>query len=334
MREPVGRPSHSGKVLHRRSCARRGDSSWIGAEFTRMLRMMPSTTRRTTGVTLAMLVLTGTAKLALAQPLQLPGAQPFNPAGTQQAAPGGGGPAKPRTPSMPAIKLPTEESILGRPLRHNGGLGQASFERLGSGYGLRLTADGFQSDNPTEPCNVSFGDGPVPVTPEGRPAGVPRYRLEAPVCPIVFDVLDGAFLVVEPTEPCIITAATCRIEPHGLWGPDSRTLAARTKEIESSRGAAERAVREGFKALAAKAEFAEQRALAREQAGFSSERELICRDFQREGSHGFCATRVTEAKAASIRSRLGLPEPKPEKPRSPRPPVARPAPLPAPAPTQ
>lgn len=294
---------------------------------------MLTRSKRFAGMTFAMLAFAGMTGFAQAQPLQLPGAQPFNPAGAQQAAPPAStGPAKPRPPSMPAIKLPTEESILGRTLRHNGGPGQATFERLGTGYGLRLTADGYQSDNLTEPCNVSFGDAPVPVTAEGRPAGVPRYKLEAPACPIVFDVLDGAFLVVEPVEPCVITAATCRITPHGLWGPDGRTLAGRSKEIESSRGAAERAVREGFKALSAKAEFIDQRSLAREQAGFSSERELICRDFQREGSHGFCAARITEAKAASIRSRLGLPDPKPEKPR-PRPAVARPAPPPA-IPTQ
>lgn len=284
-----------------------------------------------------MLAFAGQAGLVLAQPLQLPGAQPFNPPGAQQAAPPSSrsGPPKPRAPSMPAIKLPSEESITGRVLRHNGALGQASFEKLGSGYGLKISADGYQSDNLTEPCVVDFGDAPVPATPQGKPAGVPRYQLEAPACPIVFDVLDGAFLVVEPAEPCVITAAACRIDPRGLWGPDARTLSARAKEIESERGKAERAVREGYKALAAKADLAEQRTIAREQAGFSSDRELICRDFQREGAHGFCATRITEARAASIRARLGLPEPKPERPRPPRPAVARPAaPLPAAVPTQ
>lgn len=288
--------------------------------------------------TFAMLVFAGATGLAQAQPLQLPGAQPFNPAGTQQSAPPSStpsGPPKPRVPSMPAIKLPTEESITGRPLRHNGALGQASFEKLGTGYGLKFSADGYQSDNLTEPCVVNFGDAPIPVTPHGKPAGVPRYQLEAPACPIVFDVLDGAFLVVEPAEPCVITAAACRIDPRGLWGPDARTLTSRTKEIEADRGKAERAVLEGYKALTAKSDAVDQRSIAREQAGFSSERERICRDFQREGQIGFCAARLTEAKAASIRARLGLPtEAKPEpKPRPPRPAVARPA-APAPVPTQ
>jgi hypothetical protein len=280
------------------------------------------------------LALAGTPRPAAAQPLQLPGAQPFNPAGAQQSAPPGAaaGPATPRPPSMPAIRVAGEEAILGRPLRRNGGLGEAVFEKTATGHGLRLNVQGFQSENLTEPCAVSFGETPVPVTAQGRPAGVPRYKLEAAVCPIVFDVLDGAFLVVEPAQPCVVEAAQCRIDPRGLWGPDSRTLPPRAKEIETARGAAERAVREGYRVLTAKADAVEQRSIAREQAGFSAERELICRDFQREGQIGFCGARITEARAASIRARLGITS-EPKAAAKPRPRPAAPKPLPL-APTQ
>lgn len=283
---------------------------------------------------LAVLAFAGQAMRASAQPLQLPGAQPFNPAGAQQSAPPGAaaGPSTPRPPSMPAIRVAGEEAILGRTLRRNGGLGEATFEKTATGHGLKLNVQGFQSENLTEPCAVSFGETPVPVTAMGRPAGVPRYKLEAAACPIVFDVLDGAFLVVEPTQPCLVEAAQCRIDPRGLWGPDSRTLPPRAKEIETARGAAERAVREGYRALTAKADAVDQRSIAREQAGFSAERELICRDFQREGQIGFCGARITEARAASIRARLGITDaPKPAA--RPRPATPRPAPLPL-APTQ
>ncbi|WP_066718247.1 MULTISPECIES: hypothetical protein [Hyphomicrobiales] len=282
---------------------------------------------------LAPLVIAGAMQAALAQPMQLPGAQPFNAPGTQQAAPPSSAPAAPRPPSMPPIKVAGEDAILGRVLRHNGGAGEAVFEKSGAGYGLKLTADGFQSGNLVEPCAVSFGETPVPVTALGRPAGVPRYRLEASVCPIVFDVLDGAVLVVEPTQPCVVEAAACRIDPRGLWGPDARTLAARAKEIEAARGTAERAVREGYRVLTARADAVEQRAIAREQAGFSAERELVCRSYQREGQYGFCGARLTEARAASIRARLGLsnepakPAPRPARPR-PAPPAGGSGPLP------
>ena len=274
---------------------------------------------------LALLVLAGGSQAVLAQPMQLPGAQPFNAPGTQQAAPpASAGPATPRPPSMPAIKVAGEDAIIGRVLRHNGGLGEATFEKTATGFGLKLTADGFQASNLVEPCNISFGETPLPVASLGRPAGVPRYRLEAPICPIVFDVLDGAFLVVEPAQPCVIEAAACRIDLRGLWGPDARTLPARAKEIEAARGVAERAVREGYRTLTAKADAVDQRAIAREQAGFSAERELICRSFQREGQFGFCGARLTEARAASIRARLGLSNDQAK-------PAARPRPRPRPA---
>ncbi len=295
-----------------------------------MTRTRPSAAIRlaAAGATLAWLgaAWLGLAGSAAAQPLQLPGAQPFNPPGAQQSAPASAA-ATPKPRTMPAIKIAGEESILGRTLRRNGGFGEATLEKSGTGYGLKLRAEGFQANNLTEPCAISFGESAVPVTALGRPAGVARYKLEAPACPIVFDVLDGAFLVVEPAQPCVIEAAACRIDPRGVWGPDARTLGARAKDIEGERTRAEIAVREGFKALSAKVELPEQRTIAREQAGFSSEREQICRDFQREATHGFCGARITEARAASIRARLGLPEAKPETAK-PRPATARRAPPP------
>ncbi len=285
---------------------------------------------------LALLAFAGGVTAPGAQPLQLPGALPPNQPGAQQTAPPGGpaAPAAPRPAVMPPIKVAGEEAIVGRVLRRNGGFGEATFDKTATGYGLKLRAEGFQASNLTEPCAISFGEAPLPVTALGRPAGVPRYKLEASICPIVFDVLDGAFLVVEPQQPCVVEAAQCRIEPRGLWGADSRTLAARAKEIEGARGAAEKAVREGYKVLSAKADAVEQRVIAREQAGFSAERELICREYQREGQFGFCGARITEAKAASIRARLGITsDPKPAAKPRPRPAAPRPAPLPL-VPTQ
>jgi len=296
----------------------------------RSLDMDPMRARKRIVLGLAALLSAAAGAAASAQPLQLPGAQPFNAPGTQQAAPPAAGtPAAPRQPSLPALKIAGEEAILGKALHHNGNHGAASFEKLGSGYGLKLSLDGYQSANLVEPCAVSLGEAPIPVTALGRPAGVPRYRLEAPVCPLVFDVLDGAFLVVEPTEPCVVEAAQCRVDPRGLWGPDLATVAAQAKAIERARGAAERALRDGYRTLAAKANAVDQRTLAREQAGFSGEREMTCRDFQREGQYGFCAARITEARAAELRARLGLhgeakQAPKPKKP---RPASPKPAPL-------
>lgn len=263
---------------------------------------------------------------AIAQPLQLPGAAVPSPAGTTQAPPPTSGQPAVKKVAPVAIRAPTEESVIDRTYRRNGATGETKFERMPSGYGLRLTAEGFQTGNPTEPCAVSFGDKPLPLRSLGKPAGLPRYELEAPICPIVLDVLDGAILVTAPAQPCVIEAAECRIDPRGLWGPDSRTLLGQSKDIERTRSRAESAVREGYKTLTAKASTPDQRMIAREQAGFSSEREQVCRDFQREGVHGFCAAKMTEARAAELRMRLGGGQAEPRPVRKKPKPVARPTP--------
>jgi hypothetical protein len=177
-------------------------------------------------------------------------------------------------------------------------------ERVSGGYGLRFQMEGFQVNNLLEPCAVSFGDQAVPLDSLGRPEGLPRFRLRSSACPIVFDVLNNAMLVVEPQAPCVIEAAQCRLSPRGLWSPDSRGLVALAAEITRQRSTAEAQVRDGFRLLGERSAADDKRIVAREQASFSSEREQICREFDREVTHGFCAVKVTEARAASLNARL------------------------------
>ena len=81
---------------------------------------------------------------------------------------------------------------------------------------------------------------------------------------------------------------------------------ARAKEMEKARPKAETTMRANFKALlsnAGKDKIAIKK-IAGEQAGFSSEREMLCRDYANETVNGFCALRITEARAASLAARL------------------------------
>ena len=246
-----------------------------------------------------------------AQPMQLPGAAGSAPVGTPVAPPPPAGqpgagqpPGTPRPPSAPAVRAVADDAVVGQALMHQGTSGRLVMERRPEGYGLRFSAEGFQITNLLEPCGVSFGEQAVPLESLGRPAGLPRFRLQSSVCPIVVDVLNNALLVVEPQTPCVIEAAQCRLTPRGLWGPDARGLVALARDIEKERVRAESQVREGFRQLGVQGGNDERRDVAREQAGFSSEREQICREFSREASHSFCAAKVTEARAASVRARL------------------------------
>lgn len=255
---------------------------------------------------------------AWAQPLQLPGAGVATPPGAVQPPPAvqppGQPPGQPR-PAAPPVRAVADDAVVGQALLQNGRNGRLVMERRRAGYGLKFSAEGFQINNLTEPCGISFGDEAIELESLGRPEGLPRFRLKAPICPIVFDVLPNALLVVEPREPCVVEAAQCRISPSGLWAPDGRGLVALARDIERDRARAETQVREGFRSLSAKVGPEDRRMVAREQAGFSSEREQVCREFHREESHGFCAAKVTEARAASLRARLneGRPEPRPRR---------------------
>ena len=67
-------------------------------------------------------------------------------------------------------------------------------------------------------------------------------------------------------------------------------------------------MRANFRALLASAgkDEAAIKAIAGEQAGFSSEREVACRDYAHEDSTGFCALRLTQARAFALEAQLAM----------------------------
>lgn len=258
-----------------------------------------------------------------------------SPGGAPSAArpsPGEGGPsAAPSAPYVaPApkpvvLKVPTEEGVVGRDLKLNGAGGNMRIERSSRGdYTARLTLAGAKVAQATEACTATVGgETGLPLTAQGKPDGVPRYALQAPSCPIQFDILDGGVLVRGPVEACVIEEAGCRADVAGMWGPEPASLLSRAKDLEQARGAADRAVRENYKALTQRARPGEVRGIVSEQAAFSSEREQICRSYVREPGHGFCNTRFTEARGLLLVARLGLNTPPQAtadgRPRRPRP---------------
>jgi hypothetical protein len=243
----------------------------------------------------------------------------------------GGGPEGPLQPSGPsparpvAMRPPSEETIYGRDLRQNGTTGALRIDRAAQGaLRAQMTLVGSRASQLTESCSVKLGSEAIPVSSLGRPEGLARYELRVPACPITLDVVEGAVLVTAPAEACVIQEADCRIEPRGLWGPDPASLLPRAADLEQVRGSADRAVRENYKALAQRAAPQNVRPIVAEQAAFSSEREQVCRTYAREGAHGFCNARFTEARAVSLAARLGMlgqPEAQASQVRRPRPPV-------------
>lgn len=292
------------------------------------------------------LVLIGTlaAGPARAQ-LVLPGAQAPTPAGTPQAAPPippssgtGGSPGQSgQPPALPPAPKPVGlETVLGREMKRNGREGTIRIERAGKpaaartiptprgataerrpvaapagerdGLVAHILLEGRSIASPGETCAVDLGgEAAVPLIPLGTPAGLARYRLEAPACPLVLDVAEGALLVSEPVEACRFVEASCQAEPRGFWGPEPRSLVGQASQYEQARPKADAGVRDGYRLLAARAAPGQSRAVVAEQASFSADRETACRDYAGEDRHGFCHLRYTEIRAIALRARLSGP---------------------------
>ncbi|MGY2050896.1 hypothetical protein [Methylobacterium sp. JK268] len=219
-------------------------------------------------------------------------------------------PAPPPPPKPVVIRVPGEDTVIGQDLQENGSAGTLRIERAAQG-GLtaRITLEGTKISQPTESCRVSLNKGaPVPLADQGRPSGVTRFASADPVCPLRMEILEGSVLVTPLTEPdvCVFQAIDCATTPKGLWGPGPAALVPRAQEFDSARGAADRSVRENYKVMTQRARREDVRPIVAEQAAFSADREQMCRAYAREGVHGFCHLRVTEARVLSLATRLGL----------------------------
>ena len=276
---------------------------------------------------LVLLALLSTAAPVVATPalaqLVLPGAV----APTPEGAPGAAAPAakpaaKPKphrrpgdaaglpapAPAAPALaKVLPAASLAGQTLYRDGRGSEITFETRDKALVVSHLVLAGKADDGSE-CRVDVADLPLPVRDEGQPGGMARIGIPVPACPISFDVLDGAALETGDHATCAFAAARCTVDPTGLWGPQAATLTPeRAKAIERQRSLAEAAVRASFKRLVANTKDRPTiMGYAREQAQFSSTREEICRGYAGEVKHGFCSTRLTEARAAALRTRADL----------------------------
>ncbi len=255
----------------------------------------------------AALALALTALPAAAQ-LMLPGAQQAAPEGATNAA----NPVPPAAakPKPAAPKPPGDDAIVDRDLVLNGSEGLIRLRRT-PGAGLEITAlalTGEQIAHPGEACRLDIVAGaPIEAKANGKPRGLLRYDVGIEACPFSLDVLDGAVLIIREGKTCDFAAADCRVDPTGLWGPAAATIDDKeVKQFEHARGGAEATVRANFRALLARAgkDKAAVKTIAAEQAGFSSEREVACRNYAQQDAAGFCALRLTQARGFALQAEL------------------------------
>jgi hypothetical protein len=231
--------------------------------------------------------------------------------------------AAPGQPKPARLKPPAEETILGHELSRDGFAGAIAFQRAADKAIeiTRLSLAGEQISHPGEPCRVDVvADAPIQTKFAGHPNGVSRYEVEIAACPFSIHVLDGAVIVTRVPPTCDFPAADCRAAPAGLWGPPGNSFGpSQEKQLERERSHAESLMRTEFRTLLTSAGKDKDaiKKIVGEQAGFSSERDVTCRNYLGEDAHGFCALRITQARAlalqAAFEERAKL-HPKPAKP--------------------
>ena len=231
------------------------------------------------------------------------------PGATSRGAGSAGGEQK--APAKPiGVKAPAQETILGHVLSFDGSKGAMQFDRTGKDVTLtKLTLPGERLSKPGQACEVDIvAERPIVAAEAGRPAGALRWTIPIDACPFTVDVLDGAALVSSARPSCEFQAADCRVSPVGLWGPAAATMTPqRIKDLEHERVRAESTMRANFRVLLHRAgkDKAAVKAIAGEQAAFSSEREMTCRDYAGETVHGFCSAQITQARSLAIQSKFG-----------------------------
>ncbi|MCI0735033.1 MAG: hypothetical protein L0Y50_01955 [Beijerinckiaceae bacterium] len=239
--------------------------------------------------------------------LMLPGALQAHPPPAGNAGSGPAGAAS-RKPKLAGLKPPSEAGISGRDLLRDGFAGIIAFQSTpNSGLEItKLSLAGEGTSYPPEPCLVDVAaEIPVQVNFSGRPNGASRYDVEVAACPFSLEVLEGAVLVTRTPRTCEFAAAQCRVDPAGVWGPPGSAFGPdEANQLERDRGRAEADMRTNFRALltSASKDIEAIKRIAGEQAGFSSVREMTCRNYLHEDVHGYCALRLTQARALALQA--------------------------------
>lgn len=197
-------------------------------------------------------------------------------------------------------------TAVGRPLKLEGRGGELTLWGRDRALKIaKLTLNGEVISDPTQKCQIEIvGDQPIEAKSLGRPDGLARYEAEIPVCTFTFDVVEGAVLVPAQNAACVFQAADCQASPGGLWGPDAASLADEAKTIERARAHADGASTRLLKALETRFKGKpEADDIQRQETDMVARGEEVCRDYDKETDHGFCASRMAQARAAWLKAR-------------------------------
>ncbi|PPD45875.1 MAG: hypothetical protein CTY15_03210 [Methylocystis sp.] len=249
--------------------------------------------------------------------MSLPGAVAPTPEGTVTGPSGAPKPKKKRVTSgemgessghavMP--KAPSEDTVVGKTLKLDGNGSAIEFSRDGADLQVaKLSLAGDRLTRSGEACRVEVAGMPLKLTTRDSGSGLRRYQISFPACAFTLDVLDGAILVTNDGKACELKEADCRADPSGLWGmQESEFDPKKAEEMLGARAKVEKTVRSDFRVLydRNKKEKLIRDFVVEKQASFSSWREEVCRSYFKESEFGYCALRLTEARAIALGAQL------------------------------
>ena len=272
--------------------------------------------RRGFGIGRAAGVLLVATSLAAHAQMQLHPA-PGNPAPTptQSQRPGRKSPAINAVARPVASRMPANDitNLVGQDMLRDGNLGMMRIVKVEDGETSpsfavsALALPGFDMTDPDKICVVKLHfPQPLALHSVANEAGMTRYALDFKDCPLQFDVLHRSVLVHRMPKACIFQQVNCAAHPHGLWGPDARTLGpAQAAANDRTRGVNERRMRTLFVMLMHLTHGTKARnQLASEQAHFTTHRVMVCRNYARDAVEDFCALRLTEARVMTLNAAL------------------------------
>lgn len=253
---------------------------------------------------------------ALAQ-LVLPGAAPPAATGASVATPkprktqgskaGSGARASSAAGKTTGLPAPGLEGVAGKPLMLDGHSGVLQVSGTSDALQidtLKLAGEGVSDSS--QKCIVEIvGETPIAATKAASQDGLSWYDADIPACPFSFEILTGAIRVPAQITACVFKAADCQTSPGGVWGPDGATLTPEADALRKRRSAAEKAMSRALRAIEDKsATNPDAAALVTEQKDFAGQRDEACHGYDKEAIHGFCASALTEARAALLEARL------------------------------
>ena len=237
-------------------------------------------------------------------------------ASAQMALPGGADPTLAPMPNAAAAAKPKRKtaasleakigSVLGKTLKLNGTDGAMVIAKHGDALTVeKLTLKGESTADSGAPCTIDVrGDSPITLKSMGKVDGLPHYSIDFPACPLEFDLLDKATLVPQQSAACVFTAASCQANPGGLWGPGAADLQSSAKEIAAKRQKADAVLSAGLNALMKRNKGKDAARVSGDEEAFAGQRDDLCKGYDGEATLGFCGSRLTMARAATLASEL------------------------------